>query len=144
MVLPDGPTCETSEAGGFLQRERESLDHHLLVPVADTDRLALHAIAYAESLFGGARDGKAAARVAAVHVTDDRKAAAQLQTNWNATHLGIPLVVLESPYRETAEALIRYIDFLQSTGGPRTVVTVVLPETMPVRWWHPLLRNYLT
>jgi len=58
--------------------------------------------------------------------------------------LGLPLVILESPYRETAEALIRYIDLLQRTEASRTVVTVVLPETLPTRCWHPLLRNYLT
>jgi hypothetical protein len=58
--------------------------------------------------------------------------------------LGLPLVILESPYRETADALIRYIDLLQRTDRSRTVVTVVLPETLPTRWWHPLFRNYLT
>ena len=53
------------------------------------------------------------------------------------------MVVLESPFRETAEALLRYIDLLQSECGPQLTVLVVLPETLPTRWWHPFVRNYL-
>lgn len=56
---------------------------------------------------------------------------------WNAMRLGVPMVVLETPYRETAEALLR------REHGPGTTVTVVLAETLPARWWQALLHNYL-
>jgi amino acid transporter len=135
---------EPAQAHGFVQSERARLQHHLLVPVEDADRMALHAVAYAQSLVDGHVSAGTQPRLAAVHVTDDRKTAAQLRSEWDSMRLGAPLVILESPYRETAEALIRYIDLLQRTEGGRTVVTVVLPETLPTRWWHPLLRNYLT
>jgi hypothetical protein len=81
--------------------------------------------------------------IQAVHVTDDHEAGRQAVAEWNAARVGVPMVVLESPYRATAEALLRYIDLLQAEHGPGAVVTVVLPETLPTRWWHPLLHNYL-
>jgi len=132
---------DPAQAHMFVEKERRRLQHHLLVPIEDADRLALHAVAYAESL---AASADTPPRLAVVHATDDRKTARQLKREWDEMHLGVPLVILESPYRETGEALIRYIDLLQRTEGRRTVVTVVLPETLPTRWWHPLLRNYLT
>ena len=52
-------------------------------------------------------------------------------------------MVLESPYRATAEALLRYLDLVDRRAGGTVAVTVVLPETLPTRRWHPLLRNYL-
>ncbi len=52
------------------------------------------------------------------------------------------VVVLESPARETTSALLRYIDYVQSSSS-RTLVTVAIPETATWRWWHPLVRNYL-
>lgn len=135
---------DPTQAHRFVERERDQLQHHLVVPVADADRLALHAVAYAGSLVEPTSGDSAQQRLAAVHVTDDRQTATRLRQEWNAMCLGVPLVILESPYRETADALIRYIDVLQREEGSRTVVTVVLPETLPTRWWHPLLRNYLT
>ena len=45
--------------------------------------------------------------------------------------------------RETAEALLRYLDVLEHERGSAVRVTVLLPETLPSRWWHPLLHNYL-
>jgi amino acid transporter len=128
-----------AEARTFVAQERGRLQHAVLVPVSDADRLALHAVAYAQSLLGGERSP----RIEAVHATDDRDQGGELRARWDRMDTGVPLVILESPYRETAEALIRYIDVLQHQEGPTTIVTVVLPETLPTRWWHPLLRNYL-
>jgi amino acid transporter len=111
--------------------------HHLaLIPVGAPDRIALHAVAEARTLL-------APAAIQAVHVTDDHEAGARVVAEWNAVQVGVPMVVLETPYRETAEALLRYIDLLQAEYGPGAMVTVVLPETLPTRWWHPLLHNYL-
>jgi amino acid transporter len=132
---------EPARAREFVQRERARLHHTLLVPIASADRLALHAIAYAEALRG---DQASDDSLAAVHVTDDHEAGRELRSTWDGLGLEVPLVILESPYRETAEALIRYIDVVQRHGGPGTLVAIVLPETLPTRWWHPLLRNYLT
>jgi hypothetical protein len=84
----------------------------------------------------------AGGHVEAVHCTEDLKAAEKLRAQWDALDLGVPLVILNSPYRATAGALERYLDFLQQREPPETFITLVLPEVLPTRWWHPLLHNY--
>ena len=131
---------------GALVRERR---HVAIIPVAAPDRIALNAVAFARTLRGavdsvgnGGHPGGPTG-IEVVHMTDDHDDGARVVAEWNALRLGVPMVVLESPYRETAEALLRYIDLLQHERGPNVIVTVVLPETLPTRWWHPLLHNYL-
>ena len=53
---------------------------------------------------------------------------------------GVPLVVLNSPYRSLLGPLLEYVDHL--TGRPgKHVVTMVIPEFIPARWWQHLLHN---
>ena len=128
-----------SEAATWVDGVWRSTRRIAIIPVERADRIALNAVAFTRTLMG---DGTSA-ETYAVHVTDDHQAGVKLLSEWNALHVGVPMVVLESPYRETAEALLRYIDVLQAEQGPDLTVMVVLPETLPTRWWHPLLRNYL-
>ena len=122
--------------------------HHILVPVADMDRVALNALAYVTSLVGDARidhaglGNDAAVVVQAVHITDDRNRGSELQQRWQDAALSVPLVILESPYRASSSALLRYVDYVLRADRS-TRVSVVIPEVLPTRWWHPLLRNYL-
>lgn len=52
----------------------------------------------------------------------------------------MPLVVLDSPYRSILRPLLRFIDEVEKIRND-DVVTVVLPEAVPARWWHHLLHN---
>jgi amino acid permease-like protein len=110
-----------------------------IIPVERADRVALNAVAFTRTLGSNGTSPD----TFAVHVTDDRQAGLRVLAEWKALQVGVPMVILESPYRETAEALLRYIDVLQVERGPDLTVIVVLPETLPTRWWHPLLHNYL-
>jgi hypothetical protein len=38
-------------------------------------------------------------------------------------------------------ALLKYLDFIERTE-PGCFETVILPEVLPTRWWHPLIHNY--
>ena len=58
-----------------------------------------------------------------------------------ARRLGIPLIVLTSPYRSILGPLLEYIDLLIEKGGENHVVTIVVPEFIPARWWQQLLHN---
>ena len=53
---------------------------------------------------------------------------------------GVPLVVLESPYRSLMEPLLEYVEQV-ATDRPADYVTVVLPEFVPAKWWHHLFHN---
>jgi hypothetical protein len=95
--------------------------------------MVLQAVTYARSAGG---------YIEAVHCTEDLHAAEKLRAQWEAFGIGVPLVILNSPYRATAGALERYLDFVQRREPPETFITLILPEVLPTRWWHPLLHNY--
>jgi amino acid transporter len=127
--------------------EARRLRHHILLPVGEVNRATLHAAAYARSIAGlvpgqheGAREG--APVVEAVHVTDDLERGHAIRRRWEEMAPGVPLVLLESPHRDTAGALLRYLDLTeQRHRGTPFVVTVLLPETVPPRWWQQVLHN---
>jgi hypothetical protein len=52
----------------------------------------------------------------------------------------MPLVALRSPYRSVIGPLLEYVDRVQQEA-PDTLVTIVLPEFVPVHWWQQLLHN---
>lgn len=101
----------------------------LLVP--RVHRGILHAISYAKSL---AKD------VRAVHVTLDPKSVHTVKDDWLRFSEDIPLVILDSPYRSLIEPVIEYID-QTIAEDPGLMVTVIVPQAVPVRWWQGLLHN---
>jgi hypothetical protein len=64
----------------------------------------------------------------------------RFEERWTRYADGMPLVVLHSPYRSVTGPLLDYLDLLrrQAPGG---MVTIVLPEFVPARWWQHLLHN---
>jgi hypothetical protein len=57
---------------------------------------------------------------------------------------GVPLVVVESPYRALTGPLEAYLDVLDSAwppDKPAPITFVVLPEYVARRWWERLLYN---
>ncbi|HEX2032782.1 MAG TPA: APC family permease [Chloroflexota bacterium] len=120
------------------------LQHVLVIPVADLNLAAAHAVAYARSLTGEVdhSGGAGHTRVVAVHVTDDVAAGEALKARWDRAGLGVELVVLESPYRALVEPLLQYVDALERQHPDGTVtVTVLLPEYIPAHWWEHLLHT---
>jgi amino acid transporter len=113
--------------------------HYLVIPVGYVDRRSLQAVAYARTLTDGS---PALERIEAVYVTDDRSAGEQLRDRWDRLRTGVPMVILDSPYRATAGALLKYLSAVQKREPPHTFITVLLPEILPTRWWHPFVHNY--
>jgi len=72
-------------------------------------------------------------------VTDEAEAAA-LQEQWQARGIDVPLVLLDSPYREVTRPLLEYIRGRRGQS-PRDVVTVFIPEYVVGHWWEQLLHN---
>ncbi|MBI4462702.1 MAG: APC family permease [Acidobacteria bacterium] len=105
--------------------------HLAVVPVAGMNRVVLPAVEYARAI---AQD------VVAVTVNVDNQDREEMLTRWAAWAPGVPLVVLESPYRSIQRPLIRFIEEIDSWRED-DLVTVVIPEYVPARWWHQLLHN---
>ena len=86
---------------------------------------------YAQSLSANAK---------AVYVEIDPERTRRLEERWGRWGMGLPLVVLTSPYRSLLGPLIDYIDRLQARD-PDRIVTIILPEFVPARWWQQILHN---
>jgi amino acid transporter len=103
----------------------------VLVPMSGVHRAVVQALAYAKTL---------SPDVKAVYVSIDPAATDQLRRQWKKWGDGVPLVVLESPYRSLMEPLLEYIDQVDA-AQPNDFVTIVLPEFVPARWWHHVFHN---
>jgi hypothetical protein len=103
----------------------------VLVPISGLQRAVIGALDYAKTLSTDVR---------AVYVNIDPAATEHLRGQWERWEPGVPLVVLESPYRSLMEPLLEYIEVVHS-GHAGDYVTVVLPEFVPARLWHHLFHN---
>jgi amino acid transporter len=108
------------------------LDGTILVLVGDLHRGVVQALQYAQSLSPTAK---------AVYVEVDPERTRRLEERWGKWGMGVPLIVLNSPYRSLLGPLMEYIDSLQRQRGENHVVTIVLPEFLPAKWWQQLLHN---
>jgi len=63
-----------------------------------------------------------------------------IRDRWEDFGLGVPLVILESPYRSVIGPVIKYLEEAKKER-PGHVITVVVPEFVPSKWWHKLLHN---
>jgi amino acid transporter len=107
--------------------------HTVLILIGDVHRGVVRAVQYARTL-------APTAVVRAVYVETDPAHTARLEDKWGKWGLGVPLVVLTSPYRSLLRPLLDYLDHLQSRGGEQ-MVTIVLPEFLPRHWWQHVLHN---
>jgi hypothetical protein len=75
-----------------------------------------------------------------VNVRLDDVAAQRLEKEWGHWVPDVPLIFLESPYRSLLGPLTEYVDRVcrETEGG---MVTVLLPEFVPAKWWHNFLHN---
>jgi len=106
--------------------------HTVIVPVAPTpNRVVLTAVEYARSI---SKD------VMAVTVNTDGQDDQEIQAGWRRLFDDVPLIVLHSPYRSVATPFLRFVDEVQDLRNDDHV-TVILPESVPARWWHNLLHN---
>ena len=107
--------------------------HSVVVPISGLHRGVITALEYAKSI---SRDN----HVTAVYVDFEEEATAKLREKWERWGAGIKLVVLPSPYRELTRPLLKYIKRLEKQQHD-DVITVVLPEFIPAKWWQHILHN---
>ncbi len=106
--------------------------HTVIVPVAPTpNRVVLTAVEYARSI---SKD------VMAVTINTGEHKRQDLQESWKRLFDDVPLIVLDSPYRSVTVPFLRFVDEVQDLRSDDHV-TVILPESVPARWWHNLLHN---
>jgi hypothetical protein len=119
---------EIGEAAGPTMPSR----NHAVVLVSRLHLPALRALAYAKAT--------RPSTIEAVTINADDTEARALQEQWQERGIDVPLVLLDSPYREVTRPLLDYIRGRRGSS-PRDVVTVFIPEYVVGHWWEQLLHN---
>ena len=108
-----------------------ALKNTVLVLVPGLHRGVMPALEYARSLSPDCR---------AVYIETDPEKTAQLKARWEEWGHDVPLVILSSRYRSLMNPLMRYLDSVQ-VERRNHLVTVIIPEFVPTKWWHNLLHG---
>ena len=108
---------------------------HGVVLIAQLHRPALRAIAYAKA--------SRHTTLTAVGVKIEAPAARELQRRWSELTIGVPLVILDSPYRDIVGPVMEYVKSVHR-NSPRDVVVMYVPEYIVGRWWEQFLHNRST
>ncbi|HEY7281853.1 MAG TPA: hypothetical protein VID47_09685, partial [Actinomycetota bacterium] len=80
-----------------------------------------------------------ASETRAVYFAFDPKEAPAVQEAWGAAAYGIPLDVVEAPFRDLGPPMLDEVR--RYTTRENTVATVVMPEVVVRKWRHLLLHN---
>lgn len=110
-------------------------EERVVVPVPGINRAVIQAINVARTVADDVR---------AVFIFDDPQRVASVRADWERQIPGVPLVVIESPYRALAGPLIAYLDVLDRAwppDRPSPVTFVVIPEYVAKSWWERVLYN---
>jgi amino acid transporter len=110
-------------------------EERVVVPIPGLNRAVVQAINVARSIDNDVR---------AVYISDDQEDAVRLRAAFERQVPGVPLVVVESPYRALAGPLLAYLDVLDSAwppDKPEPITFVVIPEYVARSWWERILYN---
>lgn len=111
--------------------ESQTPRHVVIVLVPAAHNATLHALQYAKTL--------SADEIRAVHVVLDPEFSDKHRAEWDALDTGLPLELLESPYRRLGAPVLDYVRSITDDGN--TIVTVILAEFVVSKWWQRLLHN---
>jgi amino acid transporter len=110
-------------------------EERVIIPIPGINRAVIQAVNVGRSI---AND------VVAVFITDEPEDAASVRARWEKMVPGVPLVVVESPYRALVGPLAAYLDVLDAAwpaDKPAPITFVVVPEYVARHWWERILYN---
>ncbi len=105
---------------------------HSVVLVSRLNAPALQALAFARAARPSTLVG--------LHVQTDRSNVAALEHLWEQRDVPVPLVVVESPFRDVTGPAVDYVRRLKAEH-PGDMVAVYIPEYVVRHWWEGLLHN---
>ena len=110
-------------------------EQRVVVPVNGLNRAVIQAVNFGRTISDDIR---------AVFVTEDAEDGENLRERWERQLPGVPLVIVESPYRALIGPIVAYLDVLDKAwppDKPAPITIVVLPEYVARHWWDRLLYN---
>lgn len=103
-----------------------------IVLVSAVHNATLRALAYGASI--------RPTELRAVTFNIDERETEKIMLDWTTAAVDVPLEVLDSPYREVTQPLVKLVRQIRAPS-PDTVVTVILPEFVVSKWFHQFLHN---
>jgi amino acid transporter len=110
-------------------------EERVVVPIPGVNRAVIQAINVGRSIGDDVR---------AVYISEDPDEAAAVRAQFERQIPGIPLVVVESPYRALAGPLLAYLDVLDGAwppDKPHPITFIIIPEYVARSWWERILYN---
>jgi amino acid transporter len=110
-------------------------EERAIIPVPSLNRAVVRAVNVARSI---------ADDVLAVYISDDPADSAEMRARWERQVPGVPIVIVESPYRALAGPLMAYLDVLDRAWPPEKpepITFIVIPEYVAKHWWERILYN---
>jgi amino acid transporter len=110
-------------------------EERVIIPIPGINRAVIQAVNVGRSI---------ADDVVAVFITDEPDDAASVRARWEKMVPGVPLVVVESPYRALVGPLAAYLDVLDAAwpaDKPAPITFVIVPEYVARHWWERILYN---
>jgi amino acid transporter len=110
-------------------------EERVVIPVPGINRAVVQAVNVGRSISDDVR---------AVFITDEPDDIGPMQQAWERHLPGVPLVVVESPYRALVGPLGAYLDVLDAAWPPdkeEPITFVIVPEYVARRWWERILYN---
>jgi hypothetical protein len=110
-------------------------EERVIVPIPGLNRAAIQAINVGRSIDDDVR---------AVYISEDAADALRVRADFERQVPGVPLVVVESPYRALSGPLLAYLDVLDMAWPPdklEPITFVVIPEYVARSWWERVLYN---
>ena len=110
-------------------------EERAIVPVPSLNRAVVRAVNVARSI---------SPEVTAVFISADPEDGQQMRERWERQVPGVPLVIVESPYRALAGPLVAYLNVLDLAwppDKPEPITFVVIPEYVARHWCERILYN---
>ncbi|MEX1294704.1 MAG: APC family permease [Candidatus Limnocylindrales bacterium] len=105
--------------------------NRVIIPVMSLSRASVQSVQFGRSLSD---------EVKAVLITPDLEEGEALREAWERTLPGVPLVIVETPFRSLVTPFLHYLDVM-APSDEDTVTIVVLPEYVPRHFWDRILYN---
>ncbi len=110
---------------------KKPVKHVVVVPISGVHNGVIDAIKYAKSISNDVR---------VLSVDLDPEMTERLKNSWEKFNTGLNLVVLDSPYRSVIEPILDYIRAVDQESHD-DILTVVIPEFVPAKWWQNIYHN---
>jgi amino acid transporter len=110
-------------------------EERVVIPIPGLTRAVVQALNVGRSISEDVR---------AVYISEDPEAATEMRAQWERQVPGVPLVVVESPYRALIGPFLAYLDVLDRAwppDKPEPITFVVVPEYVARHWWERILYN---